>query len=236
MTINCIFVYKAFRELLSWWHKKWHQNSSTFSELTLRPVWGLAGLLIALASMFIWWQLCLPRDQSNRAGSTNLPLSNSSLTKRSNFSAKCLLAHQTIAMIMSTMAIVIRPSQKGSSSIRCDSGLYGRCSQRVSHRRPTAEYRTNDDVKHVSSSWNNFLFFALFFILKASFLLPSREKHNEELVEKYLELRKGEKVCKVCACPTSIRTNGTKCSALQRILAKGQEWKWCTWRNLKERS
>ena len=109
------------------------RNSKT---LTFTPCWGLHGRLMAMGSRLE--RLALgPRGQSYiPAGSINLPLSSSSVTKRSNFSEKWRLMHHTRAMMASTTAMVINPSQKGSSSIRWDSGLYGTLSQRVSQRGP----------------------------------------------------------------------------------------------------
>lgn len=156
--------------------------------LTFRQFWGLTGLLMAAVSILIWWHKCLPRVQSNIAGSTNFPLSNSSLTKRSNFSAKCLLAHQTNAITISTIAIVMRPSQKGSSSIRCESGLYGRCSQRVSHRGPKISNRNSINARFIVEFkvW----FFLNNFLLQASFLLHSNDKCMGGNLKKYLKRNK----------------------------------------------
>lgn len=134
-------LWRCFRRLQMSKNQVTNLNINQFIYLTFPLFWGLAGrLLVALIStlrrcprflMGLW-------VQSSTAGSTNFPRSSSSVTNRSILSAKCLLMHHTIPMRTITMAIVINPSQKGSSSIRCESGLYGIWSQRCSHREPAS--------------------------------------------------------------------------------------------------
>lgn len=61
----------------------------------------------------------------------------SSAISFSNFSGKCLLAHQTSPMTAKTTVTVINPSQNGSWSILSESGLNGMCIIRFSHRAPS---------------------------------------------------------------------------------------------------